>query len=847
MSSDSNRETLGLEGTLGVFREPRSGTTLDPSDPSSDAIGPYRLLQRIGEGGMGEVWLAEQEAPVSRRVALKVIKAGMDTRQVVARFELERQTLALMNHPAIARVFDAGSTPQGRPYFAMEYVPGMALTDHCDANKLSTQERLELFAQVCEGVQHAHQKAIIHRDLKPSNILVSHLGGKAQPKIIDFGIAKATGQQLTAKTLFTEVGAVIGTPEYMSPEQAEFTGDVDTRTDVYTLGVVLYQLLTGELPRRLSDRSASGYEEFRRKLRQDDPPRPSTKLRILETAAGNVARERSTDPGTLRRQIAGDLDAITLKALERDRARRYGTPSELAADLARHLRNEPVLARPPSAGYRFRKFLRRNKLALAAATAIGVSLIAGLSGALWQARRALAQAERAEQVKEFVLSIFENADTDSGAGSATTAADLLKTASKRVVNELAGRPELAVELMTAIGYSLLGQGETADAAALMHDAVDLSVKQLGPTHPLTGAARAVYGEALVELGRMAEAIAVLAPAVDTARRDGDLRTLIAALRWTSSAQISEGQLDEGIASAREAVAALSMKLGHGKAPGALVAMDAYLTLSNDLLSAHRPGALDAARQALAMARTIYGRQVVQPVLEVRTVLANAAINEEQVAEGLHELESMIPDAVGLLGPNHPKVAKIAYFVGRARLDAGDVRGAIPALRQSVAIVDTQGGANSALGRGATRMELGRAYAVARQPDQALPIFDAAVRLLQTGGEPQKLRTLQAMSSRASQLVQLGRLAEAEAEFGKLESADWSGLNLAANRARLAVLRSLQSRHRGLRRWPPFPRRTVQVAETRRAGCCARPARHRSTRCRRRPECVAAAAGRSASL
>jgi WD40 repeat protein/serine/threonine protein kinase len=363
-----------------------------PAAPAA-AIGPYHLLEIIGQGGMGEVWLAEQRTPVRRRVALKLIKAGMDTREVVTRFESERQALALMDHPAIAKVFEAGSTPQGRPYFAMEYVRGMAITDYCDKHKLTTKERLELFAHVCEGVQHAHQKAIIHRDLKPSNILVSEVDGRHMPKIIDFGIAKATAQRLTADTVFTRMGTVIGTPEYMSPEQAGTAAeDIDTRADVYSLGVILYELLAGALP---LDYRKLAFHEILRRLREEDAPRPSARLRTLGEQSAEIARNRRAEPKTLSRQLRGDLDSIALKALEKDRARRYGSPADLAADIQRYLEHKPISAGPASVAYRTRKFAARYRWWVTVAAAFVTMLVIGIVVSTREALRANRERDRA--------------------------------------------------------------------------------------------------------------------------------------------------------------------------------------------------------------------------------------------------------------------------------------------------------------------------------------------------------------------------------------------------------------------------------------------------------------------
>jgi WD40 repeat protein/serine/threonine protein kinase len=336
-----------------------------------EAIGPYRILGRLGAGGMGEVYLAEQSRPLRRRVAVKIIKRGMDTEQVIARFESERQALALMNHPNIARVFDAGEQ-DGRPYFVMEYVPGIPITEYCDRQRLTTRERLGLFTVVCQAVQHAHQKGIIHRDLKPSNVLVAVQDGQPVPKVIDFGVAKATDHRLTERTLFTQHGLLVGTPEYMSPEQAELTGlDVDTRTDIYSLGVLLYELLVGTLPFDAQSLRRAGFDEMRRIIREDDPVKPSTRISSLGEAGAEIAKRRHTDLKSLGKQLRGDLEWITLKALEKNPTLRYSTASEFAGDIERHLAGDPVLAGPPGIAYRMQKLVLKHRR-VAAALAVGI-------------------------------------------------------------------------------------------------------------------------------------------------------------------------------------------------------------------------------------------------------------------------------------------------------------------------------------------------------------------------------------------------------------------------------------------------------------------------------------------
>jgi tetratricopeptide (TPR) repeat protein len=518
VSAEEDPEATGVSG-------PNEGDTavtraMDLHEPTGTVIGRYRLLQKIGEGGMGEVWLAEQKEPVRRRVAIKLIKAGMDTREVVARFESERQALALMDHPSIAKVFDAGSTPQGAPYFVMEYVAGTPITDYCDNHRLSTRQRLELFMHVCEGVQHAHQKAIIHRDLKPSNILVVEVDGKAAPKIIDFGVAKALTQRLTADTMFTRLGAMIGTPEYMSPEQALSSGeDIDTRTDVYSLGIIFYELLAGMPPIELRK---VALDEFLRRLREDEPPKPSTKIRTQDHATSTeVAAKRHTEPPALAKQIRGDLDSIALKALEKDRSRRYGSPSDFGADIERYLRNDPVLAVAPSVAYRARKFARRYRAALVTACAFALVLIIAAGVSIWQSviakrqrDRADAEAAIAKAVNQFLQDDLLSQANPETQGGADTKPDpdvkvqtLLNRAAAQVGKRFPQQPLVESEIQHTIGKAFYGLGLYPEAERHFRRAYELSAAHRGADDPETLDMLMMVSEADINQDKNAEAVA----------------------------------------------------------------------------------------------------------------------------------------------------------------------------------------------------------------------------------------------------------------------------------------------------------------------------------------------------
>ena len=598
--------TLDDDGTHG------GGPSIPVPPPAP--IGPYHLLQKIGEGGMGEVWLAEQLEPVKRRVALKLIKAGMDTKHVVARFEAERQALALMEHPFIAKVFDAGATERGNPYFVMEYVEGEAITTHCDRYRLTTKARLELFVQVCEGVQHAHQKGIIHRDIKPSNVLVTVRDGRPSPRIIDFGVAKATSQRLTEKTLFTQLGALVGTPVYMSPEQAELSGlDVDTRTDVYALGVLLYELLVGVLPFDPVRLRTAGLDELRRLIRDVDPPRPSTRVGTLGAERLESARNRGVEFRQLARWLRGDLDWITMKALEKDRARRYGSPGELAADIRRHLDNQPVLAGPPSTLYRAGKFVRRHRFGVLAASGLLALLVALLVSEAVQARRIARERDRAnveaataKQTADFLVGLFEVADPSEARGNSITAHEILERASDRIEKELGNEPAVRARLQATMSQVYKGLGLYQPSAKLAERSWASRRGTLGENDPATLMSRSELGDSLRLLGKLDDAEVHLRAALETLRRapgPGALDSLVTASRL-AVVLYQKGDLEQAESLLRSTLDGL----GHSGPGGTGERIDALQWLGQVLRDRDkREEAVVIQREALELARTTHGK------------------------------------------------------------------------------------------------------------------------------------------------------------------------------------------------------------------------------------------------
>ncbi len=667
-----------------TYKRSASGAGAKPGD----RIGHFKLLEQIGEGGCGVVFLAEQEEPFHRLVALKIIKPGMDTKNVIARFEAERQTLALMDHPNIAKVFDACATESGRPYFVMELIRGIKITEFCDAFSLSMGERLNLFVQVCQAVQHAHQKGIIHRDIKPSNILVSqNADHKPVPVIIDFGIAKATtNQQLTDKTVFTAFEMLIGTPAYMSPEQAALSSvDVDTRTDIYSLGVLLYELLSGSTPFDTSELLKAGLDEIRRTIREEEPVRPSTRLSKMNGAElTELAGKRRAQPPALIRTVRGDLDWISMKALEKDRCRRYETANALAMDIQRYLSNEAILARPPSKVYRFRKTVARNKLLFASIGVIAALLVGSLIVVSFALKRETRASVKSQQVTRFLETMLNGVGPSVARGRDTKMLqEILDETAARVGKELADQPEVEAELCNILAKLYEEVGDAPKGEEIARRALAIGRNYLGADSLAIATSMNRLGKILIVQHKVPEAERMYAEALAIRRRRLGTANRETANSLNGLAEVFREQrkLDQAELLAREALQIRQSLFGTND----LEYADSLRNLA--MIEGYRANwdeANQMTRHVLGIRRNLLGdadHRVAFALEDVAWTLN--AVGKFDEAQALHiEAQALLQR---ILGEAHPDVSRSLQSQGQLLSNRGDQEGSEGVLRSVLAI------------------------------------------------------------------------------------------------------------------------------------------------------------------
>lgn len=754
--------------------------------PGTIIAGRYKLLERIGEGGMGAVWMAEQREPVKRLVAVKLIKPGMDSRAVLARFEAERQALALMDHPNIAKVFDGGTTAAGRPYFVMELVKGVPVTEYCDERHLTIRARLDLLVAICSAVQHAHQKGVIHRDLKPANLLVTEHDGQPVPKVIDFGLAKAlhATSVLTEKTLHTSFGAVVGTTLYMAPEQVGINAlDVDTRTDIYALGVILYELLTGSTPLEKDRLKEAMWDEVQRLIREEEPPKPSTRLSASDTLP-RIAARRHVEPAKLSHLVRGELDWIVMKALEKDRSRRYDTATGLARDIQRYLKDEPVEACPPSAAYRVRKFLRRHRGPAAAVVTVFLAVVAGAGLATWQAVRArraeaaalaerdakeqarlaeaaqraaaVAQKERAERaeeqarqeaavsraVRDFLQTdLLRQADVVAqvesqrltGGGFPTqvnpTIRDLLDRAAAglapdKIGAKFPGQPRVRAEILDTVGRTYSGVGEFGNAISHLTRAADLYRAELGPDDATTLATRHALAGAFAGAGRMTDAVALFEKVRDAraARLGPDDPATLDTRTELGMAYTLSGKVADAVAELEQVQ--------------------------------------DAAARAVGMGETL--------TLKAQFYLAKAYRDSGRLEDALALAVAAADRAKNLMAPDHPYAQTGLSFIAQLYQQAGRTAEAIPLLKTVLDVHSARYGPGDPHTLHLLAL-LSRAYQDVGRSDEALPLLRRTVEAVRRKNGPTDPATQKAVHSLAAALANLGRYAES-AEVSREQAA-----------------------------------------------------------------------------
>jgi serine/threonine-protein kinase len=751
-------------------------------------VGPYRLTREIGSGGMAEVWLAERaDGAFERELALKLPRLTCLRRDLAARFRHERDILARLEHPHIARFYDAGVSSDGLPYLAMEYVDGQPITTWCDACTLAITARLRLFAQVLDAVRFAHANLVIHRDLKPSNVLVTSGG---QVRLLDFGIAKllAAGQ-IAPESQLTQLAGRALTPDYASPEQIKGEA-LTTATDVYSLGVMLYELLTGQLPYRLKVRSAAQLEQA---IVTADPARPSA------VVSASTASARGSSQKQLTRMLGGDLERIVLKALAKEPAQRYGSVAELAEDLRRYQTGQTVHARPTSWSYRARKLAMRNRLAVGAATAISVALIAAAAVSFWQARLARQQAQiahqqatRAEEVKDFVLSLFDAANVDRGGRRQTTAVDLLQGARDRLKVAPIADDATRIELLTTLGWAMHGLGELRGAESLLADAARLASTTSRDNDRIAAQALAAYGTVLVRRGELEIGATQLAAAEQRSRRVGDTSTLVMVLLAEADLRAKEGQYESAIRLAREPILMVERDpLTVDKAD----VIQAHEFLADFTREAFRPGALEIARAGMALARELYGDRATPTYAHMRRSYALALADAGDVAGGLAQLQEARRLQSELLGANHLQVARSHRHLANLFLMLGDPTSAEENVREALRIATMYSAGEPTMPLAAAKFVYGGVLADARRYDTALTESrDADAAYTAVYGADSEAARL-ARSGVGLALTGLGQLEQAQTVFDSLRARAFrSSREEAIFKERLGLLRSAQGKH-----------------------------------------------------